>query len=84
MKNARTKLVGKTIAAVEMHPFRANPDCSVDRRMAHDPVITFTDGTKLRFVVQETEIGVYGVDLLISIPPRKQRKSGKVPHGAIT
>lgn len=63
-------LAGKTIAKVEMHPFQARP--GNDRTVAHDPTITFTDGSQLRFFAEETEIGEYGVDLLY-IPAKRAR-----------
>lgn len=47
---------GKTIARIELRPF-------ADGRggTAHDPVIVFTDGSALGFMVEETDVGAYGV-----------------------
>lgn len=54
-------IVGKTVAKVEMRPFLARPD--VSREMAHDPRITFTDGSAITFTTEETETGEYGVSI---------------------
>lgn len=48
-------IVGKTVAKVEM-----NPTDDGRGHKAHNPVITFTDGSKITFVTQETERGEYG------------------------
>jgi hypothetical protein len=59
-------LVGKTIARVELQPF----DACNGGGTATDPVVTFTDGTALRFLVQETEeTGDYGVQLAFPAKP---------------
>lgn len=63
-------IVGKTVAKVEMNSFEAAPD--VNRRLAHDPRVTFTDGSSIRFVTQETEVGEYGVEIVYR-PARQQR-----------
>ncbi len=62
-QRARAKaLVGKTIARVELNPFDAERD---ERDSpATDPVIVFTDGTCLRFQVEETDAADYGVALI--------------------
>lgn len=65
-KTAR-KLVGKTIKSVAMHPFD-DGGYSSSPEPPTDPVITFTDGTCMRFVVHETE-SEYGVALIY--PARK-------------
>lgn len=54
-------IVGKTIASVDMCPFLARPDSS--RELAHDPIVTFTDGSRITFSTQETEVGVYGTSI---------------------
>lgn len=48
-------LVGKVIAKVEMNPFDDGRGL-----IAHNPVITFTDGSAIAFTTEETEIGEYG------------------------
>jgi hypothetical protein len=57
-------LRGKTIARVFFHPFDPNQDGSTTiKDKVTDPEIVFTDGSRLRFSVEETEIGEYGVAL---------------------
>lgn len=51
-------LKGKRISRVTMNAFAS------DDGPATDPVVWFTDGTCLRFVVQETNGGEYGIDLV--------------------
>jgi hypothetical protein len=60
-------LVGRTIAAVELHPFETGRYRAQGTSFA--PVITLDDGTELRFLVQETEGSEYGVEII-----RSQRK----------
>ena len=64
MKNPRW-LVGKTVQTVDMQP-------APDGRGGtyHQPIITFTDGSSIRFFPEETEVGNIGVD--IHYYPRKQ------------
>ena len=59
-------LKGKRIARVTLNAFDPNEsDLPASRiEVATDPVVWFTDGTCLRFVVQETEVGKYGVELI--------------------
>lgn len=59
-------LVGKTVARVDMNPF---PDGRGG--VAHSPVITFTDGSCARFVVEETDTADYGV--AITYTPARRR-----------
>ena len=61
-------VVGKTVASVDMRP-------GDDGRggTAHDPVITFTDGSRIRFVTEETETGEYGVDIAYHKPPTRKK-----------
>lgn len=59
-------LKGKRVARVALHAFdpNENEQARTGREVATDPVIWFTDGTCLRFMVQETEVGEYGVELI--------------------
>ncbi|HTS01372.1 MAG TPA: hypothetical protein VMN04_02535 [Thermoanaerobaculia bacterium] len=57
---AALALRGKTVARVVLSPFAP----SNGGELATDPAIYFTDGSCLRFVVQETEVGEYGVGLV--------------------
>lgn len=54
------RLLGKTIKKVEL---RSKPDGRGGRYQ--NPVITFTDGTRLAFSVTETEVAEYGVTLCV-------------------
>jgi hypothetical protein len=58
-KRTAKLLRGKTIASVALFPFTRGNGSGA----ATDPVITFTDGSCLRFNVEETEMGEYGVTL---------------------
>jgi hypothetical protein len=62
-------LIGKTIAKVEMRPFNSRDNG--EKGTAHDPHITFTDGSRIWFTTQETEVGEYGT--CISYEPGKRR-----------
>jgi len=64
-KATAKSLVGKTIARVIMHPF---DDCrpSDGDNTATDPILVFTDGSRLRFSTQETETGEYGTELILA------------------
>lgn len=65
-KQMAKDLRGKTIARVIMYPFNPNMEGShCHDNMATDPHIIFTDGTKLRFMVQETEGPEYGIGLIL-------------------
>ena len=48
-------IVGKTVARVEMHPVSDGRGGT-----SHNPVITFTDGSFIRFETEETEDLLYG------------------------
>lgn len=71
MKANKNHLIGRTITAVDMRPF---PDGRGGT--AHDPVITLDNGRVLWFVVDETEVGEYGVCVYISV-----RAVGGKAHG---
>jgi hypothetical protein len=60
-KQAIKLLGGQTITRVELHPFD-------DGRggKAYNPVLTFSSGARLWFIVQETESLEYGVTLAVS------------------
>lgn len=63
----RDGLVGRTIRRVEMHPFERDEGALGDEPT--DPVIIFDDGSRLAFVVHETE-DRYGVHLVYSAVPQ--------------
>lgn len=50
-------IIGKTVAKVDMRVFRKE---EFGRSTATDPIIIFTDGSRITFTTQETEIGTYG------------------------
>lgn len=54
-------LAGKTIERVDVRPF---PTDRMPGEMSSDPVIWFEDGSRIAFVVDETEIGEYGISVL--------------------
>lgn len=55
-------LLGRTIVAVEMNPFRARESAD-DRTMTSDPVLFLDNGACLSFFVDETDGDSYGVRL---------------------
>ncbi len=55
-------LKGRRIVSVKLHPF----DPSNGQEAATDPVIMLDDGSILRFSVQETDVGEYGVELCVT------------------
>ena len=42
-------IVGKTVKVVDVRPFQSNWYLSAGRPIAHRPIITFTDGSKIWF-----------------------------------
>lgn len=54
-------LMGRCIVAVDLGRFTDGKG-----GWAFDPIITLDNGRKLSFNVQETEVGEYGVELLLS------------------
>jgi len=63
--NARAKrkrLVGRTIVDAQPCAFRSGRH----GEWAHDWHLTLDDGTVVRFVAEETEVGEYGIDLSLS------------------
>lgn len=66
------RLIGKTIATVDMRPFSSRGNKRRHNTVAHDPLITFTDGSSISFTVEETEVGVYGVDICLRKPERRE------------
>lgn len=68
-------IVGKTVATVDMQPFEGyeNPSAGITKQ-CHDPIITFTDGSHIQFITEETEVGCYGTDILYIPRKFKRRK----------
>lgn len=68
VQKARARaLRGKTIARVALNPFDPNEEdgnAYPTDQPNTAPVIWFTDGTCLRFVVEESEVSEYGVSLV--------------------
>lgn len=74
----RRDLIGRKIVAVDLYPFDRNmqdgPVCySGPNRYATNPVLTLDNGRRLSFVVQETDIGEYGVELCLSDKPDRSQ-----------
>ena len=67
-------MVGRTIVDVDLHPFDPENAGQVDGdEYAYNPVVTLDDGTRLFFVVQESEIGEYGVKICRNVQNRKRK-----------
>jgi hypothetical protein len=67
--NATKKaLIGRTIVAVEFNPFSDGRGGT-----AHDPRLTLDNGRCIYFSTEETDIGEYGICMMISERPRKSR-----------
>ena len=71
-KRTARLLIGKTIKSIALCPFEPLLDATSDEP-ATDPVILFTDGTTLRFLVEETEVGEYGIHLIAPARPYRAR-----------
>lgn len=61
-------IVGKTVASVDMQT-QEHLECG-RIGVFHEPIIYFADGSSIAFSTEETEIGVYGTDI-IYCPARK-------------
>lgn len=69
-------LIGRKIVAVKLCRFQTMRDGAKptdEDYWATDPVITLDNGRRLAFIVQETEVGEYGVALCLSAPPEKRK-----------
>lgn len=64
-------IVGKTVASVDMQ--RSTSGVTEDDRKICNPIITFTDGSSIRFSTQEAE-GGYGTDIVYRPNHLKRRK----------
>lgn len=62
-------IVGKTVASVDMGRFSDGRGGT-----AHTPVIEFTDGSKILFSTEETDVGEYGTSILYLPPPKPERR----------
>lgn len=60
----KTDLVGRTIVDVDFRPFRSQRDDY--RPKAHNPVFVLDNGKRVWFVVEETEMEDYGVNVCIT------------------
>ena len=61
-------IIGKTVASVEMNPFPKGSLRESRSGVAHQPCITFTDGSRIWFSTEETE-GDYGTAIAYVKPP---------------
>lgn len=55
----KRRVIGRKIVDVRLNPFQSDPNHP--RSRAHDAVIVLDNGAEIGFLVQETEIGEYGV-----------------------
>jgi hypothetical protein len=62
MKVNKRDLIGRKIVNVEWNSFRARE--GRERTMATDPMLVLDDGTRLRFLAEETDFGYYGVKII--------------------
>lgn len=68
-------IIGRTIVAVEMNPFRASDDPSV-HRVLYSPIFTLDNGAELRFVTEESDdVAEYGTAIVYLKPERKRRNA---------
>ena len=82
-------LIGRRIVAVQLNRFDRNVEGQPVRyegkdRWATAPEIVLDNGQRLRFLVQETDVGEYGVELILStahlrrpISPGSGRRAGR-------
>jgi hypothetical protein len=68
MKRITKLLLGRRIEHVILNEFDSG---RVDVPVAHDPTIILDNGASIRFVVQETEVGEYGIEI-VYVPNRKR------------
>lgn len=59
---------GKTVTSVSMTP---RSDGRAHGSVYHQPEITFSDGSSITFITEETEVGEYGTDIVYH-PVRKK------------
>ena len=80
-KRETRALIGRRITGVELHRFDRNRNKQEEGypqpyggkdRWASDPVIELDNGQRLRFVVQETDVGEYGIELVLSGTPKEE------------
>lgn len=67
------RLIGRTIVAAEPNPFDGSDGDGDPDLRSHDWTLTLDDGTRMRFFVEETEVGEYGVDITLSDKPKRGR-----------
>lgn len=62
LESAYKKLIGRTIVGVEPHCFLTdNAGTNARNGWTSDPTLMLDDGTRVRFIVDETETGEYGL-----------------------
>src|SRR5215469_11890550 len=81
-KRVAGSLIGRRIVAVQLNRFDRNVEGQPIRyegkeRWATSPEIVLDNGQRLRFLIQETEVGEYGVELILSkVAPSETDISG--------
>lgn len=67
-------IIGKTVSNVDMRPFDMSREFKGVK--AHDPLITFVDGSYITFVTKETGTGEYGTQIAYHPAVRTAKASG--------
>ena len=55
----KRRVIGRKIVDVDLRPFQSDPRYPAER--AHDVIFTLDNGAQISFVVEETEVGEYGI-----------------------
>lgn len=63
---SKRDIVGRKIVAVDWRPFETG---RTEREKTTDPVLVLDNGTRLTFVVMETEVGEYGIEIVVHKAP---------------
>jgi hypothetical protein len=80
MSATKRDLVGRRIIDVDFRPFNRNmPGRKNYLGKTYDPVLTLDNGRSLFFVVDETDVGEYGITICITRPSRSWKKRRKTP-----
>lgn len=62
----QTVLKGRRIVKVEPRAFRTGKKTeSRECSWTYDPYFTLDDGSRIHFVVEETEVGAYGINVVM-------------------
>ncbi len=68
-------IIGKRIVAVRLNRFNTGRSTgNGGKAWSFDPTFVLDDGTAVSFVVDETEVGEYGIHIVVSRPARTARR----------